>query len=297
MLLFGANNPGKPRRAITIANHVPLVLSADLHVIGLSVAGAGLVAGIAAGFFGWPGPASQVGASRADRADRDRVDQILVVAIGVTIAAALVSTVMTVSHQRPRDRDPAAAGRGAGRPDAAVVGPGAGPSGSSRPGRRLAATAATVTTAATVALAGWLAVGVAEAGYAATWPASPVPVQSVAAWLLAHHQHDGLAAYWQGTETTVASGGRVLVAPVTDSATAPTPGRRRPPGTSRAGTGRRSSSPNSIRTPPQDSLTVAIVRARFGPPAAEYHVGGDVVMIYRYNLLSRLHGRTFPGPS
>ena len=63
VLLFGANNPGKPRRAITISNHVPLVLSADLHVIGLAVAGAGLVAGIAAGFFGWPGPASPAGTS------------------------------------------------------------------------------------------------------------------------------------------------------------------------------------------------------------------------------------------
>ena len=72
-----------------------------------------------------------------------------------------------------------------------------------------------MTTAATVALAGWLAVGVSEAAYGAAWPASPLPVQSVAAWLVAHHQRDGLAAYWQGTETTVASGGRVLVAPVT----------------------------------------------------------------------------------
>ena len=156
---------------------------------------------------------------------------------------------------------------------------------------------ATVTTAATVALAGWLAVGVAEAGYAATWPASPVPVQNVAAWLVAHHQHDGLAAYWQGTETTVASGGRVLVAPVTTSGTA-------------ADHWEASSAwyqPSRYRATfviaeldpgyPQDSLTVANVRARFGPPAAEYHVGGDVVMIYRYNLLSRLHGRTFPGPS
>ncbi len=55
LLLFGANNPGKPNKAMTMSRHVPLVLSADLHVIGLVVAGAGLIAGIAAGFFGWPG--------------------------------------------------------------------------------------------------------------------------------------------------------------------------------------------------------------------------------------------------
>ena len=296
VLLFGANNPGKPRRAITIANHVPLVLSADLHVIGLSVAGAGLVAGIAAGFFGWPGPASQVGASRADRADRDRVDQILVVAIVVIIAAALVSTVMTSltsAHEIAILLPLGAVLAGRTLPSSArplvqrILQARAAP----------AATAATVTTAATVALAGWLAVGVAEAGYAATWPSSPVPVQSVAAWLLAHHQHDGLAAYWQGTETTVVSGGRVLVAPVTDSGAAADPWEASSawyqPSRYRATFVIAELHPDS----PQDSLTVAIVRARFGLPAAEYRVGGDVVMIYRYNLLSRLHGRTFPGPS
>ncbi len=155
----------------------------------------------------------------------------------------------------------------------------------------------TVTTAATVALAGWLAVGVSEAAYAAAWPATPVPVQSVAAWLVAHHERDGLAGYWQGTETTVASGGRVLVAPVTAGGTA-------------AKHWEASSAwyqPSRYRatfviaepdpTYAEDSLTVASARARFGRPAAEYHVGGDVVMIYRYNLLTRLHGRTFPGPS
>jgi hypothetical protein len=46
---------------------------------------------------------------------------------------------------------------------------------------------------------------------------------------------------------------------------------------------------------PEDALTVATVRARFGRPAAEYDVGGHIVMIYRYNLLSRLHDRAFPG--
>jgi hypothetical protein len=159
------------------------------------------------------------------------------------------------------------------------------------------ATAATVTTAATVALAGWLAVGVAEAGDAATWPASRMPVQNVAAWLVAHHQRDGLAAYWQGPETTVASGGRVLVAPVTASAAA-------------ADHWEASSAwyqPSRYRATfviaelrpddPRDSLTVVRVRARFGRPAAEYQVGGDIVMVYGYNLLSRLRGRTFPGPS
>ena len=291
VLLFGANNPGKPRQALTISRHVPLVLSADLHVIGLVVAAAGLVAGIASGFFGWAG--------------RNRVDQILVAAIGVTIAAGLFSTVMqsiTSAHEvaillplgavlagrtlpssarRLVERLAEARARWARGPAARV------------PFVRVAA----VTTAATVALAGWLAVGLSEAAYGATWPASPVPVQNVAAWLVAHHQQDGLAAYWQGTDTTVASGGRVLVAPVTASGTAAKhweassawyqPSRYRATFVL-AGLGHEST---------ENSLSAASVRARFGQPAAEYHVGVDIVMIYRYNLLTRLRGRTFPGPS
>ena len=44
---------------------------------------------------------------------------------------------------------------------------------------------------------------------------------------------------------------------------------------------------------PQDSLPLAVVRARFGRPAAEYHVGDVIIVTYRYNLLIRLRGRAF----
>ena len=43
-------------------------------------------------------------------------------------------------------------------------------------------------------------------------------------------------------------------------------------------------------------LSPAAVRASFGPPAAEHKVGQDLVMLYRYNLLTRLQGAAFPGP-
>jgi hypothetical protein len=321
VLLFGANNPGPPKRAITISNHVPLVLSADLHVIGLVVAGAGLVAGIAAGFFGWPGPAGRgeqdsgpsrpeqssrpSWPSRSDWDDRDRVDQILVVAIAVTIAAALISTVMTsltsaheVAILLPLGA--VLAGRtlpSSARPLVERIVRARSATGATAATGPTGPTVATVTTAATLALAGWLAVGVAEAGFAATWPAAVVPTQNVTAWLVAHHQRDGLAAYWQGTETTVTSGGRVLVAPVTASGAAADHWEASSawyqPGRNRATFVIAGLHPDNGQVP----LTVASVRARFGPPAAEYQVGGDIVMVYRYNLLSRLHGRTFPGPS
>jgi len=298
VLLFGANNPGTPKRAITIANHVPLVLSADLHVIGLAAAGAGLVAGVAAGFFGWPArPLGQPG--QPGRADRDRVDQILVVAIGVTVAAALASTVMTSlssAHEVAILLPLGAVLAGRTLPSAAraLV---------ERIVRARAATAATMptiataATAATVALAGWLAIGVAEAGYAATWPAAPVPVQNVAAWLVAHHQRDGLAAYWQGAATTVASGGRVVVAPVAGTGAAADHWEASSawyqPSQGRATFVIAELRPDAA----EDALTVANVRARFGPPAAACHVGGDLVLLYRYNLLTRLLGRAFPGSS
>ena len=288
VLLFGANNPGKPSQPLTISRHVPLLLSADLHVIGLVVAGAGLIAGIAAGFFGRP--------ARPGGPGWDRVVQILVAAIGVTIAAGLFTTVMqslSSAHEVAILLPLGAVLAGRTLPSSA------------RPlvrrlaGRRRAPSVrmTTVTTAATVALAGWLAVGVSEAAYGAAWPATPLPVQSVAAWLVAHHQRDGLAAYWQGTETTVASGGRVLVAPVTAAGTAAKHWEASSawyqPSRYRATFVIAGLSPIST----ENALSVAAARARFGRPAAEYHVGIDIVMIYRYNLLTRLNGRTFPGPS
>ena len=277
VVLFGANNPGVPQREITRSEHIPLVLMTDLHVIGLLLAGAGLVAGIAIGFFGQAG---------------NRVTQILVAAIGATMAAAVFGSVLQTlaSAHEVAILLPLSAVL-AGRtlpPLAARLAPSAArllPNGL-KPGR-----------AATVALAVWLAAGVAEMGYGATWPAQSVPVQTVADWLVAHHERDGLASYWQAAETTVSTGGRVLVAPVT--------------GTARSLIRWNASSRwyrrrlhratfviAEVRPPqPEDSLPIAVVRARFGPPAAEYHVGDDIILTYRYNLLTRLQHRAFPGPS
>jgi hypothetical protein len=301
VVLFGANRPGPPGRAITISQHDLLAAMADLHVIGLALAGAGLVAGIAVGFFGWVGRAD--GSAQPDQPDqpdrpdrpgedRDRVDQILVVDIGVTLAAGLFSTVLqsTSSAHEVAILVPLGAVLAARTlPPLArrLIGAWS---------QRARVRSAAVATVATVALVGWLAVGAAEMGYAATWPAAPVPVQNLAAWLVDHHERDGLAAYWQAAETTVTSGGRVLVAPVALSATGPKRWEASAawyqPGRYRATFVLAEVRPQS----PQDALTVATARARFGKPASEYDVGGIVVMIYRYNLLTRLHGGAFPGP-
>ena len=70
-----------------------------------------------------------------------------------------------------------------------------------------------------------------------------------------------------------------------------------PAGTGGTCTARRSSSPRSARRSRKTRLPLAVVRARFGPPAAEYHVGDDIIMTYRYNLLTRLRHPAFPGLS
>ena len=313
VLLFGANRPTSGR-SIAISQHIPLAAMADLHVIGLAVAGAGLLAGLAAGFSGRCGRFSRFGWPVQDWADRDRVNQILVVAVGVIIAAGLFSTLMrsvTSAHEvaillplgavlAGRTLPPLARAlaQRLNRPVEQRLDPA--PGEDQARGERVRGPAVRVTTAVTVAtaaLAGWLAVGMAETGYAATWPAAPVPVQNVAAWLVAHHEYDGLATYWQATETTVTSGGRVLVAPVNDAGTAP----RRWEASSGWYQPSRHRATFVIAEVhpayPEDSLVAATARARFGAPAAEYNVGGDIVMIYRYNLLTRLHDRTFPGPS
>jgi hypothetical protein len=268
VLLFGVNRPGAPSRAITRSQHLPLLLMTDLHVVGLVLAGAGLVAGIAAAFSGRPGPAR-------------RVTQILVAAIGATVAAGLFGSVLkslSSAHEVAVLLPLAAVLAGRTLPPLL-------------PDRRRPAQVATA------ALVVWLALGVAEMGDAATWPAKAMPVQAVAGWLIAHHQHEGLASYWQGTVTTVTTGGRVLVAPVT--ALADTPGRWNASSQwYRRGLHRATFVIAEVHPPqPEDSLAVAAVRARFGPPAAEYHVGEDIIMTYDYNLLTRVRGAAFPGLS
>ena len=46
---------------------------------------------------------------------------------------------------------------------------------------------------------------------------------------------------------------------------------------------------------PPGGLSIPTVRKRFGQPAREYTVGPYVVMVYDYNLLTRLRYRAFPG--
>jgi len=148
---------------------------------------------------------------------------------------------------------------------------------------------------ASAALVGWLALAVAELCYAAAWPADPPQGRAVAAWLVGHHEREGLAGYWQADATTVESGGRVLVAPVLGQVA-----QVRHWETSASWYQPSSHSATFVIAVPgqvatDGALTVAQARDRFGPPAARYPVGGEIILTYRYNLLTRLGGRAFPG--
>jgi hypothetical protein len=335
VLLFGANQPGTPHKAQAIRAHVVLVSMANLHVIGLLLAGAGLAAGI--------------GALLSLRADR--VTQFLVVAIIAVLAAAVFTTVLrslSNAHEVAVLLPLGAALAGRVLPESARLLPGRllpgrllparlrrtplpGPGARSRQSEPGATRGRSVRVAA-LALGAWLAVGLAELCYAAAWPATPPAQQALATWLISHHEREGLAGYWQADATTVTSGGQLLVAPITlpatakagqatnaTHATAPTQASRASQarhcdapecGQAAAEADRWESSAAWYQPGQRDAtfviavtgpgapggLSPAAVRARFGPPAAEHQVGQDVIMIYGYDLLTRLTPTTFPGP-
>jgi hypothetical protein len=259
MMLFGANfNGGNP--------YHQLELMARFHLIGVALAVAGLAVAIAT-FFG---------------KRMDRVSQILVAGILATLAAGILGTELP---------DPSHAHEVAvllpfGAVLAGRVLPGLLPDRwrASRPGRAVLS-----------AIAVWLSCGLAALCFAASWAPLPPPGQKLVSWLEGRGYTDGLAAYWQANSTTVASGGKVLIAPVTAYAN----GARH--WESYVGwydtSQRRANFVIAAADPAKVAfaLTTAAVRESFGRPAHQYTVGPYVVMVYDYNLLTKLRGRSFPG--
>jgi hypothetical protein len=309
VLLFGANQPGTPHQPRMISAHALVEAMSALHVIGLLLAVAGLAAGIAS--------------LRSRHADR--VAQVLVIAIFVLLLFGVFSTLLrsrSYVHEIAVLLPLSAALVGrvlapmAGRALPARLrfaslpvlpaprrppGPGAAP-------RRSVKVAA-------LALGVWLVLSVAEVCYAATWPTVQPSQQAVAAWLVAHHERAGLAGYWQAASTTVTSGGKVLVAAITLTPAPGQPAARQPAARQAAATqaaayrweasadwyqpARHDATFVIAVTGPgaPDGLSPALVRTRFGPPAAEYRIGQELIMLYRYNLLTRLTPTSFPGLS
>ena len=119
------------------------------------------------------------------------------------------------------------------------------------------------------------------------------PVQAplhvdLADWLVAHHLTTGLAPYWESNITSLDSGGRVRLAPLKPGGASANPYESDSawydPAVSRA------NFVVTVSSPPSDAslVTPGQVQARFGPPARTYHFKEYTVMVYDYNLLTRL---------
>jgi hypothetical protein len=212
---------------------------------------------------GW---AVWIGARRLWR-DRDLVPALLVVAVLINLAGFLLST-------RVGDV-------GSAREIAAVL-----PFGAVLAARLLSArlAAARLIPLLLVALLGYVAI----LGREVAAPAAPAPAQQLANWLVARHFHDGLAAYWAASVTTLSSHDRVQVSPVC--------------GNGRRFTREQWEARDSWYDPAHqnanflviggpafcNNATAAQARSVFGPPVHTYHVAGYAVLVWPQNLLAKL---------
>ena len=251
VLLFGANSQGHGHGG----THQLLEISAQIHLIGLVLAAAGFAAAIIAFF----------------TVRMDRVTQIVAAASAATLAAGIFGTVVPdLAHAH----------------EVAILLP----FGAVLAGRMLPPLASVrwlPGRAAAVALGAWLAVGLAALCFAASWAPLATTNQGLADWLVAHHYTNGVAGYWQSSSTTVDSGGKVLVAPISYQATAPWNWESaaiwyQP-------SDRKANFVVAVNNPTTSGvISAAAARRSFGRPAHQYQVGQYVVMVYNYNLLTRL---------
>jgi hypothetical protein len=137
-------------------------------------------------------------------------------------------------------------------------------------------------------LAAGLACYLGALAYNATQPVQAPLHVDLADWLEAHHLTTGLAPYWESNITSLDSGGRVRLAPLKPGGASANPYESDSawydPAVSRA------NFVVTVSSPPSDAalVTPGQVQAQFGPPARTYHFNEYTVMVYDYNLLTRL---------
>jgi hypothetical protein len=158
-------------------------------------------------------------------------------------------------------------------------------------GRRMPRVTLTLTPVLCVAGACYLA----GLGYNTAQPQQPAATQNLADWLLAHHLTSGLGTYWAGNSTTLASGGRVRVAPTDASGRGARAWITKPswydPATSYANF----VVATSGATTPLAFNVNGVLRA-FGKPAREYRADGYVILVWHKNLLSQVTTPPQPHP-
>jgi hypothetical protein len=136
-------------------------------------------------------------------------------------------------------------------------------------------------------LAAGLVVMLAALGYNDIQPKAVSPSSQLAVWLENHHLTMGLAGYWESNIATVDSGGRVrLVSTVGNGTTAQeyeSSAEWFNPSNYQANF----IVANSSSTDPSP-VKPAVVRAWYGTPAHVYHFEDYTIMVYDYNLLTRV---------
>jgi hypothetical protein len=252
LILFGADffdQPTAMRTAIAV-----------LHLAGVALALAGLLAGIACLF-----------------RSADRITQVVTAGALVILAAGTFATHMLLLQ---------------GAHEIAVVLPFGAVLAGRTVGpwlarRRLPGLA--LTPVLTAVLAGYLA----ALGWAAAQPKQQAETQQLADWLVAHHLTGGLAQYWGASSTTLSSGGQVLVVPTSDLGKQPYTWIAKAswydPAASRA---------TFVVAVPGSGNAYAFseagVRRAFGQSAREYRVGQYIIMVWDKNLLLQV---SKPGPA
>jgi hypothetical protein len=132
-----------------------------------------------------------------------------------------------------------------------------------------------------------LAVMVAALAYSDSQPTPAPQNTTLATWLEAHDLTSGLAGYWESNITTVNTGGRVRLAAVTNGGTTAEPYE-----SDAAWYDPAQSQANFIvslaGSPDVSPVSPALVRAWYGTPQQVYSFDGYTVMVYDYNLLTRV---------
>ena len=141
-------------------------------------------------------------------------------------------------------------------------------------------------------LAAGVLVCAAELGYQAVQPSQPAQNQSLAAWLVARHLTAGLAPdYWVANATTVDSGGRVTIRQVAQSGQTlyfPQPRELKSSWFVPDRHDPRFVAVDLSR--PNAAAYLAAAVHTFGSPAQTLRPAGYTVLVWRFNLLTRLEG-------
>ena len=136
-------------------------------------------------------------------------------------------------------------------------------------------------------LAAGLVVMLAALGYNDVQPKPAPPSDQLAVWLEARHLNSGLGGYWESNIATVDSGGRVRIVSTVNGGTTAQPYESSAdwfnPAKYQANfivSYARSTDPAPVQP--------SAVRAWYGPPAHVYHFEDYTIMVYDYNLLTRV---------